>query len=285
MISSSISWNFRGLFNLRTGLNTSLIGSYSRQKGYPMARKRILPFLICAFALAASNSMLRADDADNTQPTQLFVAQVKGQVYVVHGGAQHQANPPEPLSETDEIKTGPDSKGYLEFQNGGIVEVGPNSDVTVNQLDTTGSDFKARFLLAWGKLKAKVTKLTTSNSSFEVEAGGVVAGVRGTVFGVDYDKEKKQVNAQTFEGSIFTKAGGKEEVVEKGYGLAIQKTGFAPKSPLTGQQMNSFKDFVDVSGQLEQKKREMLQDMHDKIMEKVPVPDALKNTIGQHLPF
>lgn len=226
-----------------------------------------------------------AEGDDTGQQVQLFVAQIKGQVYVVHNGSQHQANPPEPLAENDEIKTDADSKGYLEFQNGGVVEVGPNSDVQVSQLDTTGSDFKARFLLAWGKLKAKVMKLTTSSSSFEVEAGGVVAGVRGTVFGVDYDKTQKQVDAQTFEGSIFTRSGGKEEVVEKGYGLAIQKTGFAPKSPLTGQQMNSFKDFVDISGQLEQKKQEMLQDLHNKIMDKVPVPDSLKNTIGQHLPF
>ncbi|SRR5579871_4293091 len=248
-----------------------------------MFSRRIPVFVVCVFALACSGT--RADDADNAQPTQLFVAQAQGSVYVLRGGAQHQANPPEPLVESDEVKTDANSKAYLEFQNGGVVELGPNSDVRVSQLDTTGSDFKARFLLAWGKLKAKVMKLTTAKSSFEVEAGGVVAGVRGTVFGVDYDKDKKQVNAQTFEGSIFTKAGGREEVVEKGYGLAVQKTGFAPKSPLTGQQMNSFKDFVDISGQLEQKKKEMLQDMHNKIMEKVPVPDALKNTIGQHLPF
>ena len=240
-------------------------------------------FLI--FTLSCFSSLLRADDADQNQKVQLFVAQVQGKVFVVHGGVQHQANPPEPLVETDEIKTGDDSKGYLEFQNGGVVEVGPDSDVTVSQLETGGEDFKARFLLAWGKLKAKVMKLTTSNSSFEVEAGGVVAGVRGTVFGVDYDKTKQQVDAETFEGSILTRAGGKEEVVDKGYGLAIQKTGFSPKSPLTGQKMNSFRDFTNVSGQLEQKKQEMLQDMHNKIMEKLPVPDGLKNTIGQHLPF
>jgi ferric-dicitrate binding protein FerR (iron transport regulator) len=240
---------------------------------------------IFLFVAVVPPAILWADDAGQNQQVQLFVAQVQGKLFVVHNGTQHQANPPEPLAESDEIKTDANSKGYLEFQNGSVVEVGPNSDTTVSQLDTSGDDFKARFLLAWGKLKAQVKKLTTSNSSFEVEAGGVVAGVRGTVFGVDYDKTQKKVDAQTFEGSIFTRAGGKEQVVEKGYGLAVQKTGFSPKSPLTGQQMNSFRDFVDVSGQLEQKKQEMLQDMHNKIMEKLPVPESLKNTIGQHLPF
>ena len=250
-----------------------------------MPFKRIVLFAAFAFSLIFSSAVLKADDTNTSQQTQLFLAQAKGKVYVVHGGAQHAAKPPEPLAETDEIKTGANSKGYLEFQNGGTVEVGPNSDVKVSQLDTTGSDFKARFLLAWGKLKAKVTKLTTARSSFEVEAGGVVAGVRGTVFGVEYDKTKQKVDAETYEGSIFTRLGNKEEVVDKGYSMAVQKTGFAPKSPLTGQQMSNFQDFVDVSGQLEQKKQEMLQDMHNKIMEKVPVPDSLKNTLGQHLPF
>lgn len=226
-----------------------------------------------------------ADDANQNQQVQLFLAKTEGQVYVVHNGSQHNANPPESLAESDEIKTGDNGKAYMEFQNGTVVQVGPKSDTKVKQLDTTGDDFKARFTLLWGKLKAQVKKLSTSKSSFEIEAGGVVAGVRGTVFGVDYDKSKKQVNAQTFEGSIFTKTAGKEQVVEKGYSMVVQKTGLPIKSPLTGQQMNSFKDFVDVSGQLEQKKQQMLQDMHNKVMEKVPVPDDVKNAIGQHLPF
>jgi hypothetical protein len=240
---------------------------------------------LCVLLLMSSASLLWADGTDPSQPTQLFLAQAQGQVTVVRGGAGHAANPPEPLAESDEIKTGSDGTAYLEFQNGTVVQAGPNSDTTVKQLDTTGDDFKARFLLALGRLKAQVKKLTTAKSSFEIEAGGVVAGVRGTVFGVDYDKTKSQVDAETYEGSIFTRSGGQEQIVEKGYSMAIEKNIFSPKSPLTGQQMNSFHDFVDVSGQLEQKKKQMLQDMHNQIMQKVPVPDALKNTIGQHLPF
>jgi hypothetical protein len=237
-------------------------------------------------------SFLWADDADQNQQTQLFLAKAEGKVYVVHGGVQHKAVPPEPLAEADEIKTGADSKGYLEFQNGGVVEVGANSDVKVKQLEVSSEDLKARFLLAWGKFRAKVKKLASSQSSFEVEAGGVVAGVRGTVFGVEYDKAKQKVDAETYEGSIFTRAGGNEQVVDKGYSMAVEKTGLSVKSPLTGQQMNSFRDFVDVSGQLEQKKQEMLQDMHNKLMEKLPggiLPqkpeEDLKDKIGQKLPF
>jgi hypothetical protein len=237
-------------------------------------------------ALGALPSVIWADG----QQAQLFVAQVEGEATIVHAGQEHRANPPEPLVESDLVKTQANSKAYLEFQNGGIVEVGPQSRVAVSRLDITPDHFKARFLLAWGKFRAKVKKLTNSTSNFEVEAGGVVAGVRGTVFGVDYDKEKKQVDAQTYEGSIFTRMGGKEEIVDKGYSMAVQKTGLSVKSPLTGEQMNSFEDFVDVSGQLEKEKQELLQQMHDKLMDKMP--DAVKqhendlnNALGHKLPF
>ena len=231
--------------------------------------------------IGAQDQTVQAAD----QASQLFVAQVAGDVTVIHQGASHPANPPEPLLKDDRVVTGDDGKAYLEFQNGGTVQVGPDSDMAVQRLETTGPDFKARFLLAWGSFKAKVKKLTTPNSAFEVQAGGVVAGVRGTVFGVDYDKTSQQVSAQTYEGSIFTRSGGKENVLDKGYSAVVQKTGLSIRSPLTGRQANSFKDFVDVSGAIEQKKQEMLQQMHQKIMDKIPVPDSLKNTLGQHLPF
>jgi hypothetical protein len=246
--------------------------------------------IVFLLALGILPTVIWADDSGESQQPQLFVAQVKGDVSVLHGGKPHPANPPEPLAQNDRVMTGADSTAYLEFQNGGVVEVGAKSDVTVKQLEITPQDFKARFLLALGKFRAKVKKLTSSSSAFEVEAGGVVAGVRGTVFGVDYDQARQQVNAQTYEGSIFTRSGGKEEIVDKGYSMAVEKTGLSVKSPLTGRQMNSFRDFVDVSGQLEEKKQQLLQQMHDNLMSKMPDPvkqheDDLNKALGQKLPF
>jgi hypothetical protein len=54
--------------------------------------------------------------------------------------------------------------------------------------------------------------------------------------------------------------------------------------------MNGFRDFVDVSGQLEKKKQELLRQMHDKLMDRMPDPvkqheDDLRNTLGNKLPF
>jgi len=247
----------------------------------------IFLIILCIFCPVAVN---RANDAsDSNQQTQFFVAQVKNKVYVVHLGKQHKPNPPEALAENDWIQTGADSKAYLEFQNGGIVEVGPNSNIKVSQLDITPTDFRARFLLAVGEFKAKVAKLTTASSVFEVEAGGVVCGVRGTVFGVNYDKTQNAVSAQTFEGAIFTRSGGKEALVEKGYGMAVGKAGAPSISALTQGQVQSFEQFNNVVGLLEQKKQEMMNDMKNRALRQVPnvVPgqNIIQNGIVPKLGF
>jgi hypothetical protein len=230
------------------------------------------------------------DDSESGQAIQFFVAQVKNKVYVVHLGKQHEANPPEALTENDWVRTGADSKAYLEFQNGGVVELGPGSDVKVSQLDITPQDFKARFLLAVGEFKAKVTKLTTASSAFEVQAGGVVCGVRGTIFGVDYDKTQNDISAQTYEGTIFTRSGGKEELVQKGYGMAVENAGVPSVSALTQGQVQSFEQFSDVAGLLEQKKQEMIDDMKNRALQQVPqnvVPgqNSIQNAIVPKLGF
>jgi hypothetical protein len=227
-------------------------------------------FVLLFFQTLLAPPNVQAAGKSKVPPSSLFLAKVKNKVAIVHGGKKHTANPPEPLTKDDRIVTEENSKAYLEFLDGGIVEVGPQTDTTVSQLEVTPKTFKARFLLAWGKMKAKVKKLTSSSSSFEVQAGGVVAGVRGTVFGVDYDKDQNRVNTQTFDGSIFTQAGGKEQIVEKGFSMVVGKTGLPIKSPLSEQQMNNFRDFMDVSGQLEKKKNELIQQMQQKVLDQVP---------------
>jgi hypothetical protein len=230
------------------------------------------------------------DSNDSSKSIDLFMAQIQGSVTVVSGGVSQEAVSLQGLKENDRVVTGKDGKAYLEFQNGGIVEVGPSTDATVSTLDVSGSDFKARFLLAWGGLKAKVKKLTGASSIFEINAGGVVAGVRGTIFGVDYDPAKKQVAAKTYEGSIFTQVGGKERIVNKGMSMLVDKTGIPLLGKLTGSDAASFKSFDSLTGQLEQKKQEMLNGVKEKARIHTGIlpqkqENDLNDAIQKKLPF
>jgi hypothetical protein len=196
----------------------------------------------------------------------LFLAEIKNEVYVVHKGDKKKADPPQSLEQEDRIITGSDSKAYLEFESGGTIEIGPSSDVKVNQLEIDPKDFKARFLMAFGKMKTILHKLTSSTSSFEIESGGVVSGVRGTTFEVDYDKDKNQVATKTYEGSVFTLSNGKEQVVGKGFSLVHGKGGNPILSALTGKENKGFTDFLGESTRLDKQKDMLTNKLKDRMM-------------------
>src|SRR5579883_1611861 len=71
----------------------------------------------------------------------LFLDQVKNKVTIIHEGVSHNGNPPELVQPNDRVVTGSDGKAELQFQDGGIVEVGPKSDMTISQLEVTPQSF------------------------------------------------------------------------------------------------------------------------------------------------
>jgi hypothetical protein len=104
------------------------------------------------------------------------------------------------------IRTGKNAFCEVAMPDGSLLRISSGSVFkvdTVAKNRETGSRAQ-RFTLIFGKLKAKVTKLASADSSFEVVSGTALAGVRGTVFGVSYDGEQSQV--LVFEGSLNLKS-------------------------------------------------------------------------------
>jgi len=100
------------------------------------------------------------------------------------------------------VRTGRDAYCELTLHDGSIIRIAPASvfkidDVSYNE--ETGRK-RGKFNLLFGRVKATVSKLTTSDSEFEVRSGTSLAGVRGTTFGVFFDGEQAQV--LVFEGSV-----------------------------------------------------------------------------------
>jgi hypothetical protein len=106
---------------------------------------------------------------------------------------------------------------------------------------TSGMTRKTRLELAWGNVWAKVTKLTNKSSRFEVKAGGVICGVRGTTLA----GEKKSENSRTgsfanIEGVIFVDDGNGPIMVPEGMGVDFGENGLGNLAPYNPSQFHGF---------------------------------------------
>jgi hypothetical protein len=133
--------------------------------------------------------------------------------------------------------------------------------------------------MAFGKLKTIIHKLATSNSSFEIESGGVVTGVRGTTFEVDYDKDKDLHTTKTYDGTVFSRANGKETDVKKGFSL-ISGHGITPSlGPLGAGDVANFVEFLDASDKLDAAKNILLKKLEERLLN-----EAAKKILGGNGP-
>jgi len=107
----------------------------------------------------------------------------------------------------DRIITQDQSSAILRLFDGSTLTISPGTEFVLSKLqkptDAT-QDKILQFKLIVGQLLAAVQKLTTSKSSFEIEAGGVVCGVRGTKFSFESDgKPQPQIKLKVFEGVVY----------------------------------------------------------------------------------
>jgi len=107
-----------------------------------------------------------------------------GDCHVWRQGRLAEAEIGQPLFAGDSVRTGKDSRAEISFGDGTSVRISDNSRLLVQQADTVRS-----LKLLWGKLWAKVAKLSSAQARFQVETPTAVAGVRGTVFRVEIDAD------------------------------------------------------------------------------------------------
>jgi hypothetical protein len=101
-----------------------------------------------------------------------------------------------PVEEGDRIKTARNGIVEVEFDNGDLIRVDVDSDMTIRSLhrDDNGSTFSI-FSLVIGRVKSAVSKLTTAESKFEYHTKAAICGVGGTPpFVVEFRNEKVNVD-------------------------------------------------------------------------------------------
>src|SRR5665213_267029 len=112
----------------------------------------------------------------------------------------------------DELITKDNSEMTLALNDNTMVHIEANTQVMVADLAPNSSQgFTSRIKLILGNILSEVEKLNESKSSFEIEAGGVVCGVRGTAFEVQ--KQGDNVSTSTFHGNVEMEKDGHKQSV------------------------------------------------------------------------
>jgi hypothetical protein len=144
--------------------------------------------------------------------------------------------------EGERVLTDDFSSATLRFLDGTEVKVAPKTEFILAKLQApTAKDKVINIKLAFGKLLAKVKKLASSKSSFEIEAGGVVCGVRGTQYSYSYDPKTKIVTVKVLEGTVFMNSGGQTYLFTAGQTIEFNNGKPSPNNP-PGQSQGGDKD-------------------------------------------
>ena len=165
-------------------------------------------YLMFLIFIIMSGLGLAADIPASTNTTQAIFTQVQGKVQVLVPNRKKPKKAQKDLVVTqgDRIMTQEDSSAVLRLFDGSELKVDSKTEFVLSEMQKpSDEDKKFKFSLFIGKLAAVVKKLTSASSSFEIEAGGVVCGVRGTKFSMNCDgKHNPQVQLHVFEGIVYT---------------------------------------------------------------------------------
>lgn len=111
------------------------------------------------------------------------------------------------LAAPSTVKTGDGSRAELTFPDGSVVRVGPGSQLAVGvaSFDGKTKEVKVEATVVAGEAWAKVAKLVDNNAKFQVKTANAVAGVRGTVFRVNVDRDEATV-VKVYNGAVAVAA-------------------------------------------------------------------------------
>ncbi|MCC6811083.1 MAG: FecR domain-containing protein [Deltaproteobacteria bacterium] len=178
-------------------------------------------FLMLAVALPAF--------ADELPQTPSVIVYIQGVVKVQRGsGEVVTAALGTEVRETDAVITEDSSQARVRLYDRSLIRLGANSKAQMAQLRSDASAEKKTISvkLVVGRLWASVSKLLSSDSSFEVQTSSAVAGVRGTNFGVLMQSPDSDCEIQVGEGSVNVKAGGEQRLIGAGKAAIVGLNGF-----------------------------------------------------------
>ncbi|MBI5200249.1 MAG: FecR domain-containing protein, partial [Elusimicrobia bacterium] len=168
--------------------------------------------MLATFAAAAFLASVPATAQDDgAQSSDARLVTSEGEVFIYSGDAPDDGVPADekeqaPLQAGDRVHTGADGRAEIGLEGDSILELGPNSDFTVNKLQSEETDF----MLGWGRLIAKIKKLG-KDKRLVVRTPTAVAAVRGTEFGVEVAEDEGETHVAVFDEGKVAVSGSEDE--------------------------------------------------------------------------
>lgn len=162
--------------------------------------------LLLGWMVMAAQPLWAKGAPASPDPVQAIFISVDGDVSVVLGKGQKALPAKKDLTVTegDRIIARNDSSAVLRLFDGSELTISPNTEFQLTKLQKPSKKDKVlKFELFIGKLAALVKALTTAHSSFEIEAGGVVCGVRGTRYAMEFDPQRREMLLIVDQGAVY----------------------------------------------------------------------------------
>ena len=169
--------------------------------------------------------------------TSALFTSVTGKVKVKDAGGKktRAAEKDASVVEGETITAGADAQATLRLFDGSELKVSPNTSLVLEKMQQPSlKDKVLRFKLELGKLFATVKKLASSKSSFEIESGGVVCGVRGTEYWMEYNPSTGKVDVFVTDGTVWSTDNGQTHVLQAGQGGTWVNGSWTPNQPSAG---------------------------------------------------
>jgi len=154
------------------------------------------------------------------------------------------------LKEGDEVKTLEKTRIELTLLDKSVMRFASNTSFLIAQLKSAKGDKggSADVKLFLGKFYGNVSKMTKKDSEFKIETKVAVAGVRGTIYRVDMEKDNSYLT-RVYEGKI--------EVSNPPYEIPKPQAVGGPQpipgpSRIEGPKQVTFEEWVEIVGALQQ---------------------------------
>ncbi len=207
--------------------------------------------------VAASASLIAIPTPTDTPALDYTIEDIKGTGLILTGDdtIPESVVEGESVEPGDELFTKDNSEMTLALNDNTLIHLSANSQVKVTDLTpNTTQGFSSRIQLLLGTILSEVEKLNESQSSFEIEAGGVVCGVRGT--GFEVKKQGDFIGTKTYHGAVEMKKNGITQLVKENEHSTfnLKNSNFLPKRHLSQTEKKHYQNWVKTK-KMVQKKR------------------------------